>query len=77
MCLAVKKNNKIEPTTGFFSEKMLMLAKLSLMSFIYGDNRKCCFPNEKIKQMFEEYKVEKNLSTTSSQILIVPVYFSC
>lgn len=37
-----------------------MLAKLSLMSFIYGDNRKCCFPNKKTKQMFEEYKVEKN-----------------
>ena len=32
--LAANKSNEIKPTSRFFDGKMLMLAKLSLMSFI-------------------------------------------
>ena len=42
---AVKKNDHIKVTTRFLYGKMLMFAKLLLMSFIYEVFEKFCFPD--------------------------------
>ena len=43
--LAVNKNSEVKLTTRFFAGKMLMFAKLSLMSFIYHLVETFYFPN--------------------------------
>ena len=48
--LIVNKNNTVKLTTRFFSGKMLMFAKLSLMSFIYDLVEAFYFSNEKPKR---------------------------
>ena len=45
---AAKKNHHIKVTTRFLSGKMLMFAKLSLMSSIYEDLETFSFPNENV-----------------------------
>ena len=45
--LAVNKTSVVKLTTRFFSEKMLMFAKLSLMSFIYDMLEIFYFPNDR------------------------------
>ena len=49
---AIKKNDQIKVTTRFLSRKMLMFAKLSLMSFIYEMLETFCFPDKKIQENF-------------------------
>ena len=50
--LAVNKNYNVKVTARFFSGKMLMSAKLSLMSFIYELVETFYFPNEKTKKVY-------------------------
>ena len=57
--LAVNKNSEVKITTRFFSGKMLMFAKLSLMSFIYELVEIFYFPNIKTKEIFQKYDIEK------------------
>ena len=45
---AVKERQEVQVTTRFLSGKMLMFAKLSLMSFIYEMLETFCFPDEKV-----------------------------
>ena len=56
---AVKKRDHIKVTTRFFSGKMLMSAKLSLMSFIYEVLETFCFPDENVQAIFKKYAIEK------------------
>ena len=48
---AIKKNDQVRVTTRFLSGKMLMFAKLSLMSFIYEIIETFCFPEKKFQQI--------------------------
>ena len=48
---AIKKNDQVRVTTRFLSGKMLMFAKLSLMSFIYEIIETFCFPEKKVQQI--------------------------
>ena len=43
--VVVKQNNAVKPTTRLFSGKVLMFAKISLISFIYDMIETFCFPN--------------------------------
>ena len=56
--LAVKKNNEVKPTTRFFSRKMLMFAKLSLISFNYDLLGTFCLPSEKKRKIYEKYMIK-------------------
>ena len=49
---AVKKCSNIKVTTCFMSGKLLMLAKLSLKSFIYDVIETFCFPEENVRGIF-------------------------
>lgn len=42
--IAVKERQEVQVTTRFLPGKMLMFAKLSLMSFIYEVLETFCFP---------------------------------
>ena len=55
----VKKRTNIKVTSHFISGKLLMLAKLLLKSFVYELIEIFCFPNEKTKQIFKKYQIEK------------------
>ena len=50
--LSVNKNSNVKVTARFFSGKMLMSAKLSLMSFIYELVETFYFPSEKTKKIY-------------------------
>ena len=56
---AVEKNDNVKLTTRFLSEKMLMFAKLSLMSFIYELIETFYFSDEVVKKIYEKYLIEK------------------
>lgn len=56
---AIKKNDQVKITARILFGKMLMFAKLSLMSFIYELVETFCFPNEKVKTIFDKYLIEK------------------
>ena len=45
-------------TTRFLLGKMLMSAKLSLMSFIYNILETFCFPDKKVKKIYEKHQIE-------------------
>ena len=55
--LVVNKNSEVKITTRFFSGKMLMFAKLSLMTFIYELVEIFYFPNIKTKEIFQKYDI--------------------
>ena len=55
---AVKGKKEVGATTRFLSRKMLMFAKLSLMSFIYNILETFCFAGEKVKKIYEKYQIE-------------------
>ena len=55
---SVKKNDNVKLTTRFLSGKMLMFAKISLMSFIYELVKSSYFPNESFKKIYEKYLIE-------------------
>ena len=60
--LTVNKTSIVKLTTRFFSEKMLMFAKLSLMSFIYDILETFYFPNDKTEIIYSSYGIEKFFS---------------
>ena len=56
---AVKEKQEVQVTIRFLSGKMLMFAKLSLISFTYELLETFCFPDEKVKQNYENHLIEK------------------
>ena len=56
---AVKEKEQVKFTTRFLSGKMLMFAKLSLMSYIYEILETFCFPDEKVREIYGWYLIEK------------------
>ena len=60
--LAVNKTSVVKLTARFFSEKMLMFAKLLLMSFIYDMLETFYFPNNKTEIIYRSYGIKKNFS---------------
>ena len=75
---AVKKV-KVKVTTRFLSDKMLMFAKLSIMSFIYEVLETFCFPDENVRLISKKYSKEKvkiyhvitDTSSTSLKFLFI------
>ena len=55
---AVKNHSSVKLTSCFMSRKLLMFAKLSLMSFIYEVIETFCFPDENVREIFEKYRIE-------------------
>ena len=71
---AIKKNDNVKLTTRFLSGKILMFAKLSLMSFIYELIETFYFRSEIVKKIYQKYLIEKvyiyyRLSDTDSTCL--------
>ena len=69
--LMIKQNPNVKVTTRFLSGKMLMFAKVSIKRFVYDLIDVFIFPDEKIKTIYEKYKVKKcyvyqNLTDTDS-----------
>ena len=56
--IGVKEHNKIGPSTRFSTGKMLMFAKLSLMSFIYELSELFMFPSVKTKAIYDMYSID-------------------
>ena len=56
---AVKQSEQVKLTTKFLFGKMLIIVKLSLMSFIYEMLEMLCFPNKNIQEIFQKYGTEK------------------
>ena len=56
--IGVKEHNKIGSSTQFLTGKILMLAKLSLMSFIYELPELFMFPSSKTKAIYEMYSID-------------------
>ena len=54
-----KKNDQVKLTTRFLYGKMLMFAKMSLMSFIYDMLETFCFSDEKVQKILQKYMIEK------------------
>ena len=72
--LAVKSNSKVNVTTRFMKGKMLMFAKVSILSFNYDMVDVFMFPNEQTKKIYEENDIIKcylyqNLTDTDSTSL--------
>ena len=61
--IAVKSKTNIKCMTRFMSGKLLMLAKLSLNSFIYSLAELLSFPEENrlVKKIYDKYLIEKLL----------------
>ena len=55
---ATKEKQEVHLTTRFLFGKMLMFAKLSLVSFIYELLETFCFPGKKVKKSYEMYSIE-------------------
>ena len=71
---AIKKNDNVKLPTRFLSGKILMIAKLSLMSFIYELIETFYFRSEIVKKIYQKYLIEKvyiyyRLSDTDSTCL--------
>ena len=60
--LAVNKNLLVKVTTQFFSGKLLMFAKISLMSFIYNIVETFSFPNKETNKNLQSVWYRKNIS---------------
>ena len=57
--LAVKQSDKADLTTRYLSGKMLMFSKVSIKSFVYDLIDVFMFPNEEIKKIYAEFKVDR------------------
>ena len=57
--LQFKNFDQIKISSRFLSGKMFILAKLSLMNFIYALVETISFPNEKVKKIYDKYLIEK------------------
>ena len=60
--LAIKKGAKVNLTTRFLNEKMLMFSKTSIQSFAYGLIDVFMFPDEKFKKILQKLQNSKMLS---------------
>ena len=72
--LLIKKPTTVKVSSRFMKGKMLMFAKLSIKSFVYDLIDVFCFPDEKIKEIYYKYQIEKcylyqNLTDTDSTSL--------
>ena len=75
----VKQNQNIKPTTRFLSGKMLMFAKVLIKSFVYDIIDVFMFPNEKTKNIYKNYNIEKcyvyqcltNTDSTSINVIFI------
>lgn len=56
--LVINRNNVVKATSRFFSGKMLMFTKCSLVSFIYELIEIFYFPDQKLKEIYEKYQIE-------------------
>ena len=57
--LGIKTNDKIKITTRFIKGKMLTFSKVSLKSFVYDIIDIFCFPDEDVKEIFDNHKIRK------------------
>ena len=57
--LAVKKETKVNLTSRFLNEKMLMFSKTSIESFVYDLFDVFMFPDEDVKKIYENNEIEK------------------
>ena len=69
--VAVQKSLKVNLTTRFLNEKMLMFSKISVKSFVYDLIDVFMFPNEEIQKNYNKHKINKcyldqNLTDTNS-----------
>ena len=59
--ILVKSNETIKVSSRFIKGKILMFAKLSLKSFGYDMIDVFCFPDEKIRQVYDFHRIKKCL----------------
>ena len=69
--IVVNSSTTIDVSTRFWKGKMSMFAKMSLKSFIYDKIDVFCFPDDKVKCIFDKNDIEKcflylNLTDTDS-----------
>ena len=69
--IAIEKSSKIYLITRFLNGKMLMFSKVSIKSFAFDLIDVFMFPNAKIQEIYEKYKVnrcylDQNLTDTDS-----------
>ena len=77
--LAVKQSDRVNLTTRYLKEKMLIFSKVSIKSFIYDLIDVFMFPNEEIKKIYAEFKVGRcylyqNLTDTDSTSIFFCFY---
>ena len=58
---AVKEKQEVQVTNRFLFGKMLMFAKLSVMSLIYVLLETFCFPDEKVKKTLQKILDRKSI----------------
>ena len=59
--VTMRKNFLVKVTIRFTNCKMLMFSKVSLKSFVYSTIDVSCFPNEKINEVYDKYRIIKCL----------------
>ena len=57
--IVVNSSTTVDVSTRFCKEKMLMLPKMSLKSFVYNIIDIFCFPDYKVKGIFDENDIER------------------
>ena len=57
--IAIEKSFKVNLTTRFLNEKMLMFSKLSIKGFVYDLIDIFMFPNEEIQKIYKKYKINR------------------
>ena len=74
--VAIQTNPNVKITTRFMKGKMLMFAKISIISFVYDMINLFCFPedNPKVQLIYDKHKMEKcflyqNVTDTDSTSL--------
>ena len=69
--IVVNNSTMVDVSTRFCKGKMLMFAKMSLKLFVYDIIDVFCFPDDKVKDIFDKNDIEKcflylNLTDTDS-----------
>ena len=72
--ILVKGSDTVNVSSRFIKGKMLMFVKLLLKSFVYDLIDLFCFPDEKIREIYNSYQIEKcflyqNLTDTDATSL--------
>ena len=57
--IVVNSSTTVDVSNRFCKEKMLMFAKMSLKSFVYNIIDVFCFPDDKVKGIFDKNDIEK------------------